>query len=222
MGGGALPRVDGLVYRQFTPDLRREVWLREGTSDKQVWADTFTGRYHIPPDWMPPPATVLDLGANIGLTAAHYQTMWPEAKVVAVEMDISNAEMCSMNFGGQIVTKAVGGLSGVARYSSDKRHEAFHLAAAGDVQVRRLTMKQIIQKSFGCPVDFVKLDVEGEEHSIFRRGGWAPLVRNLLVEVHEQINGYTWQDAIRDLQVLGFDAQRHEIHPQAVFAWRPA
>jgi FkbM family methyltransferase len=213
---------DGLVHRQYTPVLKREVWLRHGTSDQQVWSDTFIGLYHVPPDWMPPPETVLDLGANIGLTAAHYQVMWPHAEVVAVEMDESNVEMARMNFPGTVAHRAVGGLSGPARYVSSVRHEAFHLSATGDVQVQRSTLAQLVRKHFGQRVDFVKLDVEGEEHSILHHGeSWRRLVRHLLVEVHEQINGYTWGDALRDLQNLGFQAERFERHPQAVFAWRP-
>lgn len=70
----------------WTPQVGRYVALRETGSDRTVWADTFSGLYHVPPVpiW---PETVLDLGANIGLTTAHYRTLWPDAQIVAVEMD---------------------------------------------------------------------------------------------------------------------------------------
>ena len=46
--------------------------VRPGTTDAQVLDDTFVGLYHLPPIDLPDGAVVLDLGGNVGYTAAHF------------------------------------------------------------------------------------------------------------------------------------------------------
>jgi hypothetical protein len=107
-------------------------------------------------------------------------------------------------------------------YSGDVQAEAYSLEYPGDCTVEAWTLARLT-KLFTIlgPVGFVKMDVEGTEREILRSGdAWAPWVSHLLVEVHEQINGYTWEAALTDLRNLGFQAERFERHPQAVWAWR--
>lgn len=225
----------------WTPALGREVCVREGTSDRQVWADTFNGLYHVPPDDMPAPATVLDVGANIGLTAAHYRALWPAAQVVAVEMDEACAALAVENAPGvEVRCHAVSGRGGWGWYDDTQRAEAFAFTRGGQGEVRQVptgvvgkrlvssyTLRQVIRRSFMVPdhapmLDFLKLDVEGEEWSLFAHGSWAPLVRHVLVELHGEGGSEDLvARAIDDLHVLGFTARPHPPHPQAVYAWHP-
>src|SRR4051812_18900750 len=69
------------------------VSCRIGTSDIGVLHATFVRQYHLPPpDSIP--AAILDLGSNIGLTVAHYACVFPEAKILGVELDANNFELC--------------------------------------------------------------------------------------------------------------------------------
>jgi FkbM family methyltransferase len=218
--------------RQFTPALGRHVLLRPGTSDRQVWADTFTGLYHVPPADMPKPETVLDLGANIGLTAAHYSEMWPFAAVVAVEMDEACADLAEMNAPDTTVRRhAVSGEGGWGTYDPAVRAEAYAFTrrigqdpeAAEGRRVHSHTLQQVILREFGeGGVDFVKMDVEGEEWALFEVGDtWAPLVRHLLVELHGAGGSPALLvGAITALERLGLRACHLLPHPQAVYAWR--
>lgn len=234
------------LERQYTRDLHREVYLRPGTSDRQVWADTFTGLYHVPPldlggrDFYP--ATVLDLGANIGLTSAHYQALWPEADIVAVEMDEESAKLIERNAPGVRVKQyAVSGEGGWGTYNPGARAEAYAFERrvgedpenATGQYVMSHTLRQVILRSFVHdgqaedyrPVEFVKMDIEGEEWAIFEHGDWAPLVAHLLVELHPAGGRPDDSDAlvfeaIDRLAALGYCAERHQPHPRAVFACR--
>lgn len=234
---------------QWTADLGRSVELRDGTSDRQVWADTFTGRYHLPPADMPAPSTVLDLGANIGLTAAHYKTLWPEAEVVAVEMDEDCAEVARRNAPGvEVHVHAVAAQSGWGWYDASVLAEAFTFVRDGDGPVepqgilgpqhgvedgrRRLvpafTLRQTIRQRFcehlvpdDCLLDFLKLDIEGEEWAILADPVWAPFVRHLVVELHgDGTSAELVADAVALLEAAGMQARHHPPHPQAVYAWR--
>lgn len=237
----------GTVYVP-TPALGREVVLREEGSDRQVWADTFTGLYHVPPPEMPPPATVLDLGANIGLTAAHYRALWPSADIVAVEMDPDCAELAEVNARGVAVKCfAVTGRGGWGWYETGGLAEGYTFVRGGNGQAapsadgsmgadgRRIvssyTLRQIIRRSFPDvrQVDFVKMDVEGAEWGILAHGAWAPLVKHLLLEVHpspdcpdrdQDTIGLVTAAYIR-LGELGFHVRTdHAAHPRALWAWR--
>jgi FkbM family methyltransferase len=209
----------------YTPHIGREVWLREGNeSDERIWADTFTGLYHVPPDSMPTPATVLDLGANIGLTAAHYQYLWPQAQVVAVEMDAECCALARRNAPGvNIRSHAVSARGGWGSYDPNVRADArsFRPADRSGNLMASYTLRQVILRSFGHRVDFVKMDVEGAEWGIMDLASWAPLVRFLLVELHGKGPGPDLiACAVERLHALGFYAAPHLPHPQAVRAWR--
>src|SRR5436305_882928 len=67
------------------------VTIRRGSSDAEVVWETFSGKFHLPPSdlW---PRTIWDLGANIGLTVAHFAVLYPEARLIGVELDDGNLE----------------------------------------------------------------------------------------------------------------------------------
>ncbi len=215
------------MTRQFTPALGRAVELREGTSDRQVWADTFTGLYHLPL-YEIAPATVLDLGANIGLTAAHYAALWPDARIVAVEMDAESAELARVNAPTvTVLAHAVSATGGEGSYDPALRAEAFQFSPGSTgTSVWSRTLEQIISDSFasGC-VDFCKMDVEGEEWAIFAHPAWSELVCSLLVELHPAAgrpddSEALVTEALETLTGLGFNAVRYDRHPRAVWATR--
>ena len=216
----------------YTAALGRHVALRPGTSDAQVWADTFTGLYAVPHlDFTP--SRVLDLGGNIGLTAAHYQALWPDAEVAAVEMDADCCAMIRLNAPGiEVLEAAVTGESMWGSYCTTDRAEAFAFEpgvpphGSGFKGVQGFALRSIIEYALGWPqVDFLKADIEGEEHDLFAHGDWAPLVRTALFELHPDDDHPDDSAAlvaagIESLRALGFRAMHHTRHPRSVYAWR--
>jgi len=204
---------------------RRPVWLRPGTSDNQVAADTFTGKYHIPPAEITP-RTILDCGANIGLTAADYHAHWPHARIVAVEPDEDNRAVAALNYDGTILPYAVTTHNGYQSLQRDGlAAEAYRLTnqpGPDTVPVACATLAHLIRLHLDGHCDLVKLDIEGEEENVLREHHeWAPLTDTVLVECHEHLTGYGWHDALHDLAAAGYIAVRHTAHPQAVWARKP-
>lgn len=206
----------------FADPLGRGVWLRPGTSDQQVFLETFEGLYHVPPDWMEPPKSVLDLGANIGLVSAHYRCLWPDAEIVAVEPDPSSALLAARNSGCLVDVCAVGSWSGCGGLVGDVAY-ARRLVRDHDGGVIVKSFGELVGQYFGGSVDFVKVDVEGEEWGLL--GGVPSGVRSLLVELHDRWEGDSDGAVLLGAQVLlngsGFLSMPHRVHPRAVFAWRP-
>ena len=73
------------------------IYCRSGLADLGVVYDTFEGRYHLPPAGIGAVRTILDLGANIGLTMAHFAVLYPQARILGVELDAGNFALCRKN-----------------------------------------------------------------------------------------------------------------------------
>lgn len=220
----------------YWPEIGRVLYVRPGTSDRRVFEDCMQGRYHVPPEQITP-ATVLDLGANIGATTAHYEHMWPDALFAAVEMDAANVEMLSRNCSADVWVGPVAGRLGPRRYDANRYDaESLRLDDDGPDEVVGVTLDSIISHYWVDGCDFVKMDIEGTEWEIFEHETpWAPLVRSLLVELHPfgapPPPSEPWPEgrdgpsplvasALRQLSELGFRAVPHVRHPHAVWATR--
>jgi hypothetical protein len=81
--GNALQTLGSFTVR--VPILNRlAISLRSGTSDASVLIETFVREFHLPQGNLHP-KVIWDLGANIGLTAAHYAVLSPDANTYCVE-----------------------------------------------------------------------------------------------------------------------------------------
>lgn len=206
---------------RWTSELERDVYLRPETSDEQTWMDTFVHRYHVPPETISP-RTVLDLGANVGLTAAHFRAIWPQARIWAVEMDAESASMCGANFqGGPIIVAAVGIENGQATYAKGPWAASNSLRSPGATMTPVIAMRRLID-GMGEHVDFVKMDIEGTEWDLFEYPeGWAERIGSLLVELHgSEPSDILVKRAMDCLSEIGFSVARHTVHPHAVWARR--
>jgi FkbM family methyltransferase len=201
--------------------LGREVHLRPGTTDEQVFHETFAKRFHVPPEEIRP-ATVLDLGCNIGLTVAHFELLWPNAEIIGVELDSENCVVARRNCRrARILNVAVSATSGRQTYSGEEAW-SFRLDPSGNRAVEARTLDELTDL-FGGSVDFVKMDIEGSEWEVVKAPGkWPERVGSLLIEIHgtevrrqagiDEMMGY-----LRD---KGFTCRNDEAHWSAVWAKR--
>lgn len=197
--------------------LGRNVYTRPDTHDGFTFQDA-EGLFHVPPRWMPKPETVLDLGANIGLVSAHYkEVLWPEARVLCVEMDEGNCEMHTLNAPGyELVHAAVAADSGIGFYDPTEQTNRYRLDLVGGQEVELVTMPELISE-MGDRVDFCKMDIEGGEWALFSvLDTWADDVACLLVELH---GGGLLEDAQDLLRASGYEVARSWLHPDALFAF---
>jgi len=201
-----------------------DISLRAGTSDAVVYYETFLGLYHIPPRLPAKVETLLDLGANIGLTAAHYCALFPTCKIIAVEPHPACVELAVQNTlpwrdRCRIESAAVWKDNGGVTFGTSKGNEyGGAIGGKGEqFQVKSVTIDSLIDKLEVDYVDFVKMDIEGCEELLIRtENNWTRRVRSLLVELH----GYPVRKCISDLRRLGFTAIIHTKHWASVFAIR--
>lgn len=219
--GNAVPPT---VHRLRVKALGCDVGVRQGTKDYCAVRDTFAGGYHLPPPGMKPD-TILDLGANIGMTMAHFAVLYPRARMIGVELDADNAALCRENVRPwadrcTLVEGAVWTADGQVTYERRRGLEqGFHVAdERGNAMAPAITLNTLLARHGWDQVDFVKMDIEGAEEEVLRRGTeWAERVRSIKVEVH---GSYTVGDCASDLRALGFETRVDDRHWAAVIGQR--
>jgi FkbM family methyltransferase len=198
------------------------VYCRPATTDLNVVNDTFFCGHHLPPRDLHI-RTILDLGSNIGLTIAHYAHLYPEARILGVELDSDNAQVGQKNIApfGQRCELVVGAVwigDGQVTYGGQAEW-GFHVtgeAPRGSNGVPAFGVGSLIRR-MGVPrVDFVKMDIEGAEKNVLASArSWIDQVTCLKIEVHSP---YTVADCLRDLQLVGMQGQVMENHHGCVLA----
>lgn len=201
------------------------MWLRPGTSDELAASEAIGVGYHRPQwePWYGQEVTVLDLGANIGLVAADYQRLWPNATIVMVEPNPDNLAVARRNAPEAIaIEAAVSVRSGRRRLQEDGLDaQSYHLTADSEYcerEVEAISIDDLLER-FG-PVEFCKMDVEGEEWKIIPHARWDD-VGAILVEFHGPGDRADVLEAgLQLVEAAGFIACHHDIHPTAVWGIR--
>jgi FkbM family methyltransferase len=68
-----------------------------GSSDLSVFFQIFVFEEYACMRDVPSPSFIVDLGANVGYTSAYFLSCFPDARVLAVEPDPDNFELCRRN-----------------------------------------------------------------------------------------------------------------------------
>jgi FkbM family methyltransferase len=168
---------------------------RPSTSDPWVLWDVFDRGYHLPPVHIRGNANILDLGANVGYSTAHFAQLYPQAQVIGVEMDSANAMLARQNvaaFGQRcrIINAAVWSSDGEISYAPGEEQGMFvaSLASQPQTNVRQAparSMNSIIRESGFSNIDYVKMDIEGAESEVFKSGvEWTEAVQTMQIELH--------------------------------------
>lgn len=208
----------------------RPLWLRPGSSDFATFREIFIDReYDVVHAFAASPAGVLDLGANIGLTARWLRQQFPSVRVMCVEPDGRNAHRAAANLAAAVASGEVvimqafaGGTSRAAWIDSPGRGLTNeHRLSDRPRRAATTPVYTVGELLARCPfpVDTVKMDVEGSEREIFAGDlSWLNVVRDVLVEVHAPLDEH-W---LRSVLPAGGPAHVRKVfhrHPGAFLAW---
>ena len=134
---------------------------------------------------------IIDCGGNCGISASYFRVIFPEAKIICIEPDISNLNMAKSNNHGDIefMQAAVGGTSGRGVIlDSGNGNWALQVKDSPNGDVAIVTVSEVLnnwsQKGF---VPFlIKLDIEGSEKSVFETDSdWIDDFPLIIIELHD-------------------------------------
>lgn len=129
---------------------------------------------------------IIDAGANVGLGSIFWRSKWPQMDLTCFEPDPMLHDLLQQNLESHGIFEA-----NVFNYALAARpgHQGFRrqggtsgrLDSSGAEQVECVALAGYLER----PVDFLKVDIEGEETSVLLACGRAlEKVRNLFVEYH--------------------------------------
>jgi FkbM family methyltransferase len=173
--------------------IKHPLFVRLGTSDAEVFEDIILRKaYDYPTSFSP--RTIVDVGANCGITSVFYANRYPDATVVALEPETSNYAALIEN------TRAYPKVIPIqaALWNDDGQVEVFpgwpRIAKWGKWGFRvrtgngcrALTLTTLMHEVGIDTVDILKIDVEGAEREIFSRCDWMDRVKLLAIELHDR------------------------------------
>lgn len=224
------PRVEKLRIRSIG---NKPVYARSGTEDYLTLYSTFYNQFHLPPTTLRPDSVILDLGSNIGVTLVHLKHVYPSARVIGVEMDEDNYKLAERNIAGmdgvEVINSAISVSDGVVSYNKSDNVDAYHVTTSGTdnhagklVSVNSITIGSLLAKYRLESVDFMKMDIEGEEIKLFDEQAdlaWLNKVKALNIEIHG--DAALLQSIISKLEGYGFRAWKDTNHWSAIMAVKP-
>jgi FkbM family methyltransferase len=200
--------------------------LRRTNSDIFVVRDVFESEDYglVRGLGLPADATILDLGANIGLASLYFANLFPQSRVLAVEPDGENCDLIRRNCapliaGGRmdVVRGFVAAADGAATIDRSDQSWGFKKsgpAANGQESIPCLSVPTLLagRGDFGT-IDLLKCDIEGSEGELFADcAAWIGRVRNVIIEVHppysvdrlyEDLRRASWEFDVCDQQQRG-------------------
>jgi len=190
----------------LTPRLR----LRVGGGDLFILYEILMdGVYAVPTAHLHRETSVIvDLGANVGIAALTMAAQFPQARIVCVEPHPETAAILRHNLaclGDRVVTieAAVSGEPGIMRLTFAAEHYNASLVrgSGAGVDVRCMTVEQVMTDTGVSRIDILKMDIEGAEKLILpSQPRWLESVGFLTVELHD---GYGFDALARDVGSAG-------------------
>ncbi len=176
------------------PKIKYPVKLRKGSSDIKVFEQIFLARdYDLPV--ANKPQFIIDGGANVGFATVFFANKFPEAKIIAVEPEVSNFEMLIENTSKYKNVEAR--MSALWNKNSwlkvkDVGHGKYgfiveEVATGEEGAFQAITLGEILANSGYREIDILKLDIEGSEKEVFSENQeqWLGRVKVLIIELHD-------------------------------------
>jgi len=184
-------------------DIKSSMFLRNNSSDVLVYKDVIDSKeYEFTAT--KEPRTIIDAGANIGLTSVFFANKYPNAKIIAIEPDESNIKILEMNIKpyknihlikgalwdsvGEIDLLDAGLGNWGFMVGNEKDTNGIKLPATSKYKTKTITIEKICELYELDEIDILKIDIEGSEKEVFNNSSqWINKVNLIVVELHERM-----------------------------------
>lgn len=178
------------------PGIAHHIKLRPISEDIYTFWEIFIDKAYAlewPKDRIAP-RTILDAGANIGLTSIFLANQFPEARILAVEPESANFSILQQNAANYPniipVCAAIWPTSErVGVHDKGLGRRAFTIEAHGDTGIAGIAIGDLMEEHNISYIDLLKIDIEGSEKEIFESSDteWLDHVGVLVIELHDRM-----------------------------------
>lgn len=210
----------GLLHDEFIFKTRtgKKILVRPWADDVRIVKSIFAKKNYVNEFVsIMPNSVVVDVGANIGAFTI-FAAQWAK-KVFAFEPEPENFRLLCSNIelnGLKNVTPlrmAIAKKRGKQEfYIAKRQHSGSHSFFLRDyekkIEVKTLSIEELIDQESLAMIDFLKLDCEGSEVNIIKNLSLetAKKIKQIAIEFH-QIDDYSAEDMMRKLTMLAFDVR---------------
>lgn len=196
---GLLPTIWAYHYLLFHKGLSRApnkfngcpIFLRPGTADQEVYHQIFSKEdYRLN---LGNPLNIVDAGAHIGISAVFFAYRYPEAKIIAIEPELSNFNLLLKNVRGYHNVKPVhAGLWNKNSFLTieDTNVESWAFRVSEDLiekKIPAISIRDILAVFDLANIDVLKMDIEGSEIEVLNSSDeWIDHVGTLIIELHDR------------------------------------
>ncbi len=202
--------VEGTSYRLHSRASKFPLYCRVNSSDPIVFFQVFMMQEYAVLSDLKNVRLIIDCGANVGYSAAYFLTLYPEAKLIAVEPDSANFAILKENlkpYGDRVQLHMAGiwshttGLTVCRGSYGDGREWATQVRASlpGETpDVEAIDIGTLLRGSGQEQIDMLKIDIERSEIIVFgdHYQEWLGRTRNIAIELHDEECERVFQAAI--------------------------
>ncbi|MEM9444561.1 MAG: FkbM family methyltransferase [Verrucomicrobiota bacterium] len=186
-------------FKVHVPDLKHPLYMRLHSSDIAVYDQVFK-HLHYEIDTLRPVESIIDAGANIGLTSVYFASRYPSARILALEPEQSNYMLLQKNVGPyENIVPIQGALwnenTKLSIFDSGLDEWGYQTAPISEESGERCiqevsgwTVEELMQEHDIDFTSLLKIDVEGAEKEVFQEPSeWMNRVGIIAIELHDRI-----------------------------------
>lgn len=173
--------------------------LRPNSSDFKVFEQIFFFEHYKAATQIQEAEVIVDCGANAGYSALFFLKHFPHARVIAVEPDADNAELCRRNLRPYrdrsiVLQKAIWGNVGKLGFAEDTRYPGEEwgiqvreaIPTASGETIEALDIPTLMTMAGVQHIDLLKIDIERSEIDVFQSNpeAWLDRINNIAIELH--------------------------------------
>lgn len=165
--------------------------LRLGTTDLAAYEHVFFNKeYDLDLPFVP--RTIVDAGANIGLSSVYFALRYPDARILAIESDRSNFEILLRNCAAfEQITPIHAALLDkdgfVNLHDPGEGHWSLQVRESKDGSIRAISIPTLLAENDISSIDLLKMDIEGSEIEVFNTSSsWIDKVTAICAELHDR------------------------------------
>ncbi|HAH56332.1 MAG TPA: hypothetical protein DCM02_13880 [Flavobacterium sp.] len=180
----------------YLPFLGRTIYFRKKTKDKETFKEIFNENiYNIKLPIIP--NLIVDAGSNIGFASLYFKLKYPDAKIIALEIETENIKMIRKNLKDfkdvEIVQKGLFNKKALFRiedpYHATNSFVIKEVSPNENYDIESITVDEILISNKTETIDVLKIDIEGAEKDLFEKNyeNWLPKVKIIMVETHDRM-----------------------------------